>query len=377
MAVGNYYSLTNLNVYKRITITLCDPQKGIIEGRDSSNQPIKLSYNFYYDPYVQVPSLGEDWVIKKIDNNWTLYGKYEKDPITPVQSLLPGDTRVESNHRLFINAKQEIIMDFNKAAPSLSHLGTSTIPGSAIYGSVSLDYINVGTAIIGSAFIGTANIGFGTATIGTASINSVFIGTANISIATIGTVITPWRTTLSSIPVDGQEEKVIFTDPSGRKIGWSFKYNQTSPVAYKWQFIGGAPYINFVTGSVSTTGTSWFNANTNTSGTSPFNYGGSPSLTIQYTGDYVLSGGGECIASANNMGFDFGLSINGTIPSSTLTTFAAPKDTPVSVNTTYRIDLNAGDVLTEVYRKNPTNNPGGSATFLNRWMQIIPLRVQA
>jgi hypothetical protein len=340
MAIGNFYSATNLNIYKRIKITLCDPKSGIVEGRDIANQPVKLAYSFYHNPYLQVPALGEDWIVKKIDNNWTLYGRFEKTPMTAVEDLDPGDVRVESVNKLFINAKQEIIMDFNKAASSLSHLGTATIPGTAIYG----------------------NIGVGTSTMGTAF---------------IGTVVTPWGTALPGTAVDGQEEKIIFTDPTGRNVGWTFKYNQTAPTQHKWQFIGGAPYINFVSGSASTTGTSWFNTNTNTSGTSPFNYGGSPSLTIQYDGEYALSGGGECVASSNNMGFDFGLSINGTIPSSTLTTFAAPKDTSVSVNTTYRIDLEAGDVLTEVYRKNPTNNPGGTATFLNCWMQIIPLRVQA
>ena len=357
MAVGNYYSLTNLNVYKRITITLCDPQKGIIEGRDSSNQPIKLSYNFYYDPYVQVPSLGEDWVIKKIDNNWTLYGKYENDPITPVQSLLPGDTRVESNHRLFINAKQEIIMDFNKAAPSLSHLGTATIPGSAIYGSVSLDYINVGTAIIGSAFIGTSTIGtafIGTASIGTSTTNTVYI--TNKLTRPIGTALP------TSGVVDGQEEHLLANDSHG--IIWSFRYRSSSASSYKWESVGASTHINFSTASYSLTSpgpTTWYG-------------NGTPEqIYIPYTGEYLICTGVQVLSATNNSPYRFGVTTSGTAgtPVIYFTGYGYSSNDSTTTSSNYFGTFTAGSYINQVYQ-----SPSGyNLTISQRWFAVQPIRV--
>ena len=229
-------------------------------------------------------------------------------------------------------------MDFNKAAPSLKNLEENTLPGTALFGSGTLDQFSAGTLITTNKFI------------------------------------TPVRTSLSTADVaDGQEERYQNNNADG--IVWNFRYDDDVETVYKWHFIGGPAHISFVTGTVSTTGTSWFNSGTNTAGVQPFVYGGSPTLTIPYTGEYILSGGGETIASANNMGFNFGLSINGSIPTSTLTTYAPVKDTAMSVNTTYYAIFNAGDVLTEIYRKDPAHDPAGTARFLNRWMSITPIRV--
>lgn len=314
-------------VYSRIRITICDPINGYIEGRDAYNQPIRLAYSFYYSPYVQVPRIGEDWVVKKIDNNWTLYARFDsEDQTTPVTKLFPGDVRIESKNILRIDADEEILMNFNKAKESLAELNENTLPGSALYGSGTLNQFSAGTLITTDKFI------------------------------------TPLRTSLSTANVaDGQEER--YQNDSADGIVWNFRYDADAATTYKWHFIGGPPHIHFITASTATTGTAWFN------------YGGSPSITIPYTGEYVLSGGAECIASANNMGFNLGLSINGSVPVSTLSAYAAKDNTPISVNTTYYVIFNAGDVLTEVYRKDPLNNPAGTATFLNRWMSVTPIRV--
>lgn len=230
------------------------------------------------------------------------------------------------------------MMNFNQAAPSLRRLGESTLPGSALYGSGTLDLLEAGTVRI------------------------------------ISKMITPLVTGLSTENVEnGQEER--YQNNLANGIVWNFRYDAEATTTYKWHFIGGPAHISFIPGTVSTTGTSWFNINTNTSGTAPFVYGGSPTITIPYTGEYILSGGGETVATSNNMGFNFGLSINGSVPTSTLTTYAGVKDTAVSVNTTYYTIFNAGDVLTEVYRKDPAHDPGGTAKFLNRWMSITPIRV--
>lgn len=359
-------------IYNRIKITICDPKNGYIEGIDMYNQSIRLAYSFYHSPYVQVPRINESWIVKKIDNNWNLYARFEsEDQINNIADLSPGDVRIESKNILYIDADQEILIDFNKAAPSLKNLEENTLPGTALFGSGTLDKIQAGTGIFGTASIGTVTIG--SAFIGTSTIGMAFIGTASIGTASIGTatindinivnkITTPLVTALPTEDVlDGQEER--YQNNSANGIVWNFRYDDDVETTYKWHFIGGPPHISFITASTATTGTAWFN------------YGGSPSLTIPYTGEYVLSGGAECIASANNMGFNLGLSINGSVPTSTLTAYASARNTAISVNTTYYVILNAGDVLTEVYRKDPDHNPGGTATFLNRWMSVTPIRV--
>jgi hypothetical protein len=367
MAIGNFYSATNLNVYKRIRITLCDPKNGIIEGRDIANQPVKLSYSFYYDPYVQVPDLGEEWIIKKIDNNWTLYGKFEKDPVTPVQDLHPGDVRVESNNRLFINAKQEIIMDFNKAAPSLAHLGTATIPGSAIYGSVSLDYINVGTAVIGSAFIGTSTIG--TFTIGTAFIGTATIGTASIGTSTTNTVYITNKLTRpigTALPtsgvVDGQEEHLLAYDSHG--IIWSFRYRSSSASSYKWESVGASTHINFSTASYSLTSpspTTWYG-------------NGTPEqIYIPYTGEYLIGTGVQVLSSVNNSPYRFGVTISGTAgnPVIYFTGYCSSSNDSTTTSSNYFGTFTAGSYINQVYQ----SPAGHNLTIDQRWFAVQPIRV--
>ena len=291
--------------YKKILITSSDPVAGYVEGRDSANQPIQVTFNFFFSPYLQVPQIGEYWLVTRLDNNWVLHSRFEKDDeTTPTSDLVGGDIRINASSRVIVDSVEGLICD-------------------------------------------------GKASFGTATINDINI---------VNKITTPLVTALPTEDVlDGQEER--YQNNSANGIVWNFRYDDDVETTYKWHFIGGPPHISFITASTATTGTAWFN------------YGGSPSLTIPYTGEYVLSGGAECIASANNMGFNLGLSINGSEPTPTLTAYASAQNTAISVNTTYYVILNAGDVLTEVYRKDPLYNPGGTATFLNRWMSVTPIRV--
>jgi hypothetical protein len=343
--IANYRADTLMYSYKKVKITTADPIAGYIEGRDSADQPIQITFTFFHTPLVQVPKVGEYWLVTRLDNNWVLHSRFEDgNEVKSAKELKGGDVRVSAPSHLLIDA-QEIIMDFNKAAPSLANLGTSTLPGSALYGSATLNQINVGTVVVSKTFITPF---------------ADFIPSRNV--------------------VDGQKCDYMFATTDGRDIGWSFKYHAATVSTYKWHFIGGPPYINFVQGTVSTTGTSWFNQYTNSTGTSTFNYGGTPVLRIPYDGEYIISGGGEAICGNNNIGFQFGLSVNGSIPASTLSGYLSAANTPQSVNTTQRIFLNKNDQLTEVYRKDP-NNVGSPAdatlSFFNRWIQIIPARVKA
>ena len=226
--IANYRSQALLYSYKKVRITTADPVSGYIEGRDTSDQPFQITFTFFHSPFVQVPKVGEDWLITRLDNNWILHSRFEDgNEIHPAKELKGGDVRIAAPAHLLIDA-QEIIMDFNKAAPSLAQLGTATIPGSAIFGTVSLDQISAGTisfntSSLGTASIGTASIGtafLGTASIDTASIGTASLGTASIGTATVNTIyitsaITAPTGLITAIPIGSLQAYAGATAPTG------------------------------------------------------------------------------------------------------------------------------------------------------------------
>lgn len=318
--------------YKKVRITQCDPATGYLEARDSANQQIKITFSFFHSPYVQVPKVDEYWLITRLDNNWVIHSRFENEQETfSTKELIGGDVRINAPSRLFLNPEQELICDFNKAKNSFSELGTATFPGSALYGSATLDQVNAGTVVITER------------------------------------LVTPFSTYLPSINVvHGQETDVLFEADGEGYINWRFKYNSVGTVD-PWQFAGGPGYLNFEQGTVSKTdtGTAWFGT---ISG---------PTITVPFTGEYILSGGAEAVSENNNAGFKIGLSINESDPNNAiLRGYLDEAGISDAINTTYQIRLTKNDILRIWYAKiAPTH--AGSVSFYNRWMQITPIRVQA
>jgi len=320
--------------YKKIRITQCDPVSGYIEGRDSANQQIQVTFAFFQPSYVQVPKIGEHWLVTKLDNNWVTHSRFEEDSETlPVGDLIGGDVRVNAPSRLFLNPEQELICDFNKAKNSFAELGTATFPGSALYGSATLDQINAGTVNISSR------------------------------------LITPLKTYLPTRNVvNGQEEKVLISQDD---IVWGFRYRTSSNSSYKWDFVGGPEYMSFSTATVSGSVVGvWYNTQ------SP----SIPALTIPYTGEYIISGGAEVTSTHNNASFSLGLSLNGGTPGYTLSGYVHDANTSLTVATSYKltsdiITLQKNDILREGFKINALASGSLSLKFM--WMKIIPIRVQA
>lgn len=319
--MGQYNLSPSKVIYNRIKITLCDPRNGYIEGRDMYNQPIRLAYSFYYSPYIQVPKINEEWIVKKVDNNWTLYARFEDENQTvKVSDLFPGDVRVESKNILHINADQEIVINFNKAIPSLHSLNQNTLPGSALFGSGTLNQFSAGTLITTNKFI------------------------------------TPLKTSLSTANIsDGQEERYLYSSNDGTI--WSFRYNSSSSSPYKWQFIGGPTYLKFVPGTVSVSGTAWGTAS-------------DLLFTIPYTGEYSFSGGALLKSNGNNGVYYIGLSVNGTVLDS-IQGFADIAHRPYQTSGILKATFNKGDQVMSTERSDGSN----TMSFYNRWTEIKPFRV--
>lgn len=317
--------------YKKIRITQCDTAAGYLEGRDSANQQIKVTFAFFQPAYIQVPKIGEHWLVTKLDNNWILHSRFEETGETrPIKNLIGGDVRINAPSRLYLNPEQELICDFNKARNSFAELGTATFPGSALYGSATLDQVNAGTVVISER------------------------------------LVTPFSTYLPSRNVaHGQETDVLYQAGNEGYVNWRFKYNANGTLD-PWQFAGGPGYLNFNNGSVvlTGTGTAWNGTET-------------PLITAPFTGEYILSGGAEAKSAANNTGFKIGLSLDNADPGQAiLTGYITEAGLSQSVNTTYQIRLTKGQTMRIWYAKElPTKVD--DITFFNRWMQITPIRVQA
>lgn len=327
----SYRAQTLAYSYKRVQVTNVDPSTGIVDVRDSANQKLQVTFQFFHSPYVQVPAISEYWLITRLDNNWVLHSKFEDPNEThPLSNLSGGDVRISSPASVYIDASRELICDFNKAAPSFAKLNANTFPGSALYGSATLDQVNAGTVVVTERLVTTFNS---------------FLPSRNV--------------------VHGQETDVLYQAGNEGYVNWRFKYNANGTLD-PWQFAGGPGYLNFNSGSVILTGTA-----TTWNGTE------TPFITVPFTGEYILSGGAEARSAANNTGFKIGLSLNDADPGQAiLAGYITEAGLSQSVNTTYQIRLTKGQTLRIWYAKElPTKTD--AVTFFNRWMQITPIRVQA
>src|SRR5215471_16273030 len=102
--------------------------------------------------------------------------------------------------------------------------------------------------------------------------NRVVVGGA---LATTGSG--SYGTSFPASPVDGQEYTLVdsTTNPTYQ---WHFRYNAASTSAYKWEFIGGAPAVAFVSTVEGTVSTAY------TALATP-----GPSITLARAGDYQIT----------------------------------------------------------------------------------------
>ena len=294
-------------MYSTVKITAVDMRNGVIEGYDYYKQRIVIYVENLFFPYLNVPEVGDTWVVQKIGNYWRLEQKAETGrEVVNKNDLVSGDVRIESRNILYVNADQEIIMDFAKADASLQDYFEQT----------QIERFNVKHIVMPVAdYLPTEGV------------------------------------------VDGQYERIRLEDDDDSLI-WNFRYSE---VDGHWDFAGGAAHVHFNADPVTNTGTAWL--------------GTAPSFTIPYDGVYIVSGGAEMESTANNTGLNLGLSVNGLAPIDTLSAFSQRQNKPVALNSTLKIEFLRGDTLKIQYRKDPDDNPSGTATFFNRWLQLQPQRV--
>jgi hypothetical protein len=157
-------------------------------------------------------------------------------------------------------------------------------------------------------------------------------------------------------PVDGQ----IWMLPVGDGVVWQFRYNAASASAYKWEFVGGAP--------------SWSTVETDqgTSSTTYVGLGG-PNLVLPNAGHYTVDFGVRTYAGS--AGVDITAAVKrGAAATADIDQIAFKTSTSFHVTSLARtirmLGLAAGATLELQYKAS-----GGTASFVNRWMGVTPVRV--
>lgn len=176
-------------------------------------------------------------------------------------------------------------------------------------------------------------------------------------------------TSLPSSPVDGQE--VYYIVDSSNAIVWHLRYNSGSGSTYKWEFLGGTPYIGNQGGGTVTNGT-------------PANLGG-PSFTLPRGGDYEIefgfyagyNGGNPGCGSAGGqlrVGGSVISTLGGVVRSGAQGQPSFERRDSTSLR---RNGATASQVVDTRFYFNVgnCNESGESAGISDIWLRVIPIRI--
>ena len=121
----SYREQTQLYSYKRVTVNGVDTAAGLVDCTDEGLSTYQIPINYYNSPYTAVPAIGEIWLIKKISNTWEFYQRAESNNYTAsLDSLNPGDHRIDAPGDLYLNAGGSVILSDNALDGAV---GTSSI----------------------------------------------------------------------------------------------------------------------------------------------------------------------------------------------------------------------------------------------------------
>lgn len=170
-------------------------------------------------------------------------------------------------------------------------------------------------------------------------------------------------TSLPAAPVDGQEINYQSTGMAALGIAWRLRYRAGSVSAYKWEFLGGAPLSDEVTGTDSATSTSY--AALATAG---------PTLTLPLAGDYdIFQHFAASTGSAGMIGAFMSYAVGATAALDGDAAFASVMSPGWAQSASRRrrkTGFTAGVVLASRYRVS-----SGTISISNRILEATPVRV--
>jgi hypothetical protein len=169
--------------------------------------------------------------------------------------------------------------------------------------------------------------------------------------------------------VDGDAEDVV-TDPAGNSLGqiiWKFRYRTTNADGTsnantsKWDFVGGPPVHSEIRSVISLT------ANSNWAD----NGGTTPHVTVPLGGVYLVEFGAVVTPAAASTFTGVGISIGATDPTLDRRAYTFVTN-QTEVMQAFYVSLSLSDNLIMKYRSTAAS---GSASYDDRWMRVLPVRV--
>lgn len=162
--------------------------------------------------------------------------------------------------------------------------------------------------------------------------------------------------TIPSNPIDKQ--LWIY---EGADFAWQFIYDAGSSNSHKWLLIGGAPISASVSTAETTTSATYTNLTT-----------AGPSVALPFAGDYMIEIGcraANSAASTSECSMSYDIGATGAVDADQVKSIAGTSST--TMERTARKNGLSAVTLTTKYK----TQSSGSATFLNRFISALPVRV--
>jgi hypothetical protein len=353
--------------WRAVKITEVNPATNHFAAEDQYGTPMLLT--LMGGVLQEIPTVGEQWSVSRQGSDWRLENRLETTGTQlPITSLKPGDVRIETFGTIYVTG---------------SKTGAS-IYGAATYGSsnyagfsfrITRDTEIIGSLEVSEGIVNAHLVGIATAPTPPTTDNSTQIATTAYvqaqDYATTTFVVSrvPQFTasTFSSGPPDSSSNNDIWiaTDVDTDGTVWQFRYNAGSASAFKWEFIGGPPLYTNVDTAQTTASLTYVDLATV-----------GPQLLITRAGDYLVqfgalvsapTGSTDLMSFAITGGTTYGPNDGDSADYGNTGASAASN----SIMTTRPIaGINALSTITAKYRVN-----GGTHTWQERWMTIIPVRI--
>ena len=170
-----------------------------------------------------------------------------------------------------------------------------------------------------------------------------------------------YGTSLPASPTDGMEA-ILVDSTSNPSYQWRFRYNAGSSSAYKWEFVGGAPMISYVSAGESTASGSYSNLTTTQLFTVPRAGDYDVQIMAGYANNTVIGDGGLMGAILNSVSL---------ITRAVFVTSGLVNTGPPLGARGRTTGLAAGNTIAALYAV----VSGGTATFGERSLLVAPVRV--
>jgi hypothetical protein len=181
-------------------------------------------------------------------------------------------------------------------------------------------------------------------------------------------------TTLPATPYDGQLANLTVDTVLG--VSWQLRYNAASASTFKWEFVGGPPWLASQTNLSGPGVNGWGDGNVPNTG---------PALVVPRAGDYYVS----CSAMAGHspvttvpLGVGIGAVVGANTPAISASAYGWLPDAPSAGSTTYTVtlvvancrmnSLGAGADLRMRYYGDANYT---KATYDERRLALVPIRV--